>query len=75
MTTKTKNIINVSLAGLVGFIFIGSAMSKFFNSEETIQMAKGTGLSSETFKILGFVELVSVTFYISTNRNNWYAMY
>jgi hypothetical protein len=30
MTTKSNNILHWSLAGVVGFIFIGSAMSKFF---------------------------------------------
>lgn len=64
MTTKTKNIINWSLAGLVGFIFIGSAMSKFFANEETIKMAKGIGLRIETFKILGTVELISALLFL-----------
>lgn len=64
MTTKTKNIINWSLAGLVGFIFIGSAMSKFFGGEETIQMASGIGLSAETFKILGLIEFLSVILFL-----------
>jgi hypothetical protein len=64
MTTKTKNIINWSLAGLVGFIFIGSAMSKFMGSDETIQMAASIGLSAETFKIVGLVELLSVLLFL-----------
>lgn len=64
MTTKTKNIINWSLAGLVGFIFIGSAMSKFFGGEETIQMAKGIGLSAETFNVVGLVEIISVLLFL-----------
>lgn len=64
MTTKTKNIINWSLAGIVGFIFISSAMSKFFGGEETIQMAKGIGLSEETFKVLGLVEMISVLLFL-----------
>lgn len=64
MTTKTKNIINWSLAGLVGFIFIGSAMSKFFGGEETIQMANGIGLSAETFRIIGLIEFLSVILFL-----------
>jgi hypothetical protein len=64
MTTKTKNIINWSLAGLVGFIFIGSAISKFMGSAETIQMAASIGLSAETFKIVGVVELLSVLLFL-----------
>lgn len=64
MTTKTKNIINWSLAALVGFIFIGSAISKFFGAEETVQMASGIGLSLDTFKVIGLVELVSVFLFL-----------
>jgi DoxX-like family len=64
MTTKSKNIINWSLAGIAGFIFIGSSMSKFFAADETVQMAKGIGLGIETFKILGLIELISVLLFI-----------
>ncbi len=64
MTTKTKNIINWSLAGLVSFIFIGSAISKIFGSEETTQMAKGIGLSAQTFKLIGLVEVISVLLFL-----------
>lgn len=64
MTTKAKKIVSWSLAGLVGFIFVGSAMSKFFGGEETIQMAKGIGLTSETFKVLGIIELMSALLFL-----------
>ena len=64
MTTKTKNIINWSLAAVVGFIFIGSAMSKFFGGEETTQMAQGIGLSVDVFKNIGIVELASVILFL-----------
>lgn len=59
MTTKTKTIINWSLAGIVGFIFIGSGLSKILGGEEMQKMANGIGLSAETFKLLGIVELIS----------------
>lgn len=64
MTAKTRNIINWSLAGVVGFVFIGSATGKFLGSAETIQMAKGIGLSAETFRILGIVELLSALLFL-----------
>jgi hypothetical protein len=64
MTTKTKNIINWSLAGIVGFIFIGSVISKLTGSADAIEMAKGIGLDLSTFKIIGLVELVSVILFI-----------
>jgi hypothetical protein len=64
MTQKVKNILNWSLTGLVGFIFIGSALSKFFGGDETVQMAQGIGLDISTFKIIGVVELISITLFI-----------
>ena len=64
MKTSKNNIINWISAGLVGIIFIGSAMSKFLAGEETIQMAQSFGISIETFKILGIIELVSVILFI-----------
>jgi hypothetical protein len=64
MTTKSNNILHWSLAGVVGFIFIGSAMSKFFGGDESMQMAQGIGLSAGTFKLLGLIELISVILFI-----------
>lgn len=64
MKTSKNNIIHWISAGLVGIIFIGSAMSKFLAGEETIQMAQSFGISIETFKILGIIELVSVILFI-----------
>ena len=64
MTTKTKNIINWSLAGIVGFIFIGSAISKLTGGADALEMAKGIGLDASTFKILGVVELLSVILFL-----------
>lgn len=64
MTTKTKGIISWILAGLVGFIFIGSAMSKFFAGADAIEMATQIGLSESTFKVLGAIELVSVLLFL-----------
>lgn len=64
MTTKTKNIINWSLAGIVGFIFIGSASSKLIGGAEALEMAKGIGLDANNFKILGLVEIISVVLFL-----------
>lgn len=64
MSTKTKNIINWILAGLLGFVFIGSAISKFTGSEATVEMAKSIALNAATFKALGFIELVSVLLFL-----------
>ena len=64
MTTKTKNIINWSLAGIVGFIFIGSASSKLIGGAEALEMAKGIGLDANNFKILGLIEIISVVLFL-----------
>jgi hypothetical protein len=64
MTTKTKNIINWSLAGLVGFIFIGSAISKLMGGAEALKMAEGIGLSASAFTTIGIVELISIILFI-----------
>ncbi len=64
MTTKTKNIIHWSLAGVVGFIFLGSAINKFMGGEEALAMAGSIGLDENSFKILGVIELISVLLFI-----------
>lgn len=64
MTVKTKKIIDWSLTGIVGFIFIGSAMSKFFGGDVAIQMAQDIGLNATNYKIIGLIELVSVILFL-----------
>lgn len=64
MATKTKNIINWSAASVVGFIFIGSAVSKFIGGEEALTMAGSIGLDENSFRILGVIELVSVLLFL-----------
>lgn len=64
MTTKTKNIINWVLAGLVGFIFISSAFMKLSGSEEVIQNSAKIGLDANAVRMIGIVELLSVILFI-----------
>jgi len=64
MTTKTKNIIKWSLAGVVGFIFIGSAISKLTGGADALEMANNIGLDAATFKVIGVIELLSVVLFI-----------
>lgn len=64
MTTKTKNIINWILTGLVAFIFIGSAISKFIANDETIVMIQAIGLTPSVYKIIAVVELLSIILFI-----------
>lgn len=60
MSDKTKNIINWVLAGLVAFIFVGSAISKFTANEEALKMASTFGLDSTANYSLGIIELACV---------------
>jgi uncharacterized membrane protein YphA (DoxX/SURF4 family) len=66
MNTKTNNIVQWILAGMLGFVFIGSGISKLLASEETVNMAKSIGLSVNQFKILGIVELLSALLFLFT---------
>lgn len=64
MTEKTKNIISWSLTGVVGFIFMASAMSKLMGGNEALQMAQQIGLTPTSYKIIGVVELISVILFL-----------
>lgn len=64
MSTKTKNIINWVLAGLVAFIFIGSAVSKLTANAEALEAAAKFGLNATTYKILGVIELIAVGLFL-----------
>lgn len=60
MSDKTKKIISWVLAGLVAFIFTGSAISKFTANEEALKMAATFGLDSTANFSLGVIELACV---------------
>jgi DoxX-like family len=64
MTAKTKNIVNWVLAGLVAFIFIASAISKFTADAAMIKQAADNGLDAATMKILGVIEIISVLLFL-----------
>lgn len=64
MSAKTRNIINWVLAGLIAFIFIGSAISKLTANAEALDAAAKFGLSAGTYKILGVIELIAVALFL-----------
>jgi ABC-type Na+ efflux pump permease subunit len=64
MTTKTRNIINWVLAGLVTFIFIGSAISKLIVNAEALKMAEGFGLAANNYMLLGVIEIIAVILFL-----------
>lgn len=64
MTQKTRTIINWVLAGLVAFIFIGSAIGKLTADEKGLADAAKFGLTGSTYTILGIIELVAVALWL-----------
>jgi hypothetical protein len=64
MTNKTKKIVDIALAGLVAFIFIGSAISKLTANEEALAAAAKMGLSATTYTVLAIIELAAVALFL-----------
>jgi hypothetical protein len=64
MNTKSKQIIYWVLTGLVAFIFLGSAASKFTANAEAIKMASNFGLDAKTYTLIGIVEVVCILLFI-----------
>lgn len=64
MTTKTRNIINWVLAGLVAFIFVGSALNKFTANEKELAQAATFGLNAKTYNVLGIIELIAMALFL-----------
>ena len=61
---KSKKITQWVLTGLVGFIFLGSAVGKFTANEEALKMAAGFGLDAGTYTLLGILEVICVILFI-----------
>jgi hypothetical protein len=64
MTTKSKSIINWVLAGLVAFIFLGSAMGKFTADAKALEDFAKTGLNASKLSTLGIIELICVVLWL-----------
>jgi len=64
MTAKTKKSINWVLAGLVAFIFIGSAIGKLTANAEALEGAAKFGLSASAYTFLGIIELIAVALFL-----------
>ncbi len=64
MSEKTKKIIYWVLTGLVAFIFLGSAVGKFTADQKALEMAASMGLDANTFKMLGFIEILCLVLFI-----------
>ena len=64
MKEKTRKIVYWVLTGIVGLLFIASAMGKLFGSPDAVKMAEGFGLTAQTNMMLGIVELISVILFV-----------
>lgn len=60
MTTKTKQIIEWILVGLVAFIFLGSAFGKFTAPPKSMEVI---GVSDNAMMILAIIEVVAVALF------------
>lgn len=57
MNSKTRNIINWGLSGVLAFVFVGSGLFKLSGSSGTIEMAKSLG-GTVNLVTLGVLELL-----------------
>ncbi len=64
MSEKTTKIIYWSLTGLIAFVFVGSAMGKLTADAKALEMAASMGLDANTYKMLGFIEIISVLLFV-----------
>lgn len=64
MSTKTRNIIGWILTGLLAALFLFSAFMKIAGSEEVVKGAAAMGLSTETLRMIGIVEILSVVLFV-----------
>jgi DoxX-like family len=64
MTQKTRTIINWVLAGLVAFIFIGSAVGKLTADAKGLADSAAMGLSASTMTALAIIELLSIGLFL-----------
>jgi uncharacterized membrane protein YphA (DoxX/SURF4 family) len=64
MNSKTRNIIEWVLTGIVAFIFIGSGFSKITADAEGLKGATAIGVDATSFRFLGVIELIASALFI-----------
>jgi ABC-type Na+ efflux pump permease subunit len=64
MSPKVKTIIGWTLTGLIVLVFIKSMSMKLLGSPEAIKHSLALGLSAQTQKVLGILELLSVILFV-----------
>ncbi|QQL49656.1 DoxX family protein [Mucilaginibacter ginkgonis] len=60
MNLKTKKITGWVLTAIISFMLTASASDKIIGSEHALVMTKSFGISAETYRILGLIEISSV---------------
>jgi hypothetical protein len=64
MSPKVKTIIGWTLTGLIVLVFIKSMSMKLIGSPEAVKHSLALGLSAQTQKFLGILELLSVILFV-----------
>lgn len=64
MSPKVKNITGWIVSGAVSLALAGSALDKIILSQHAIQMGTSFGLSPETYRLLGVIEILSVILFV-----------
>jgi hypothetical protein len=64
MRQKTKNIIGWALTALVALVFIASAFMKLTGGEELANNAASMGLTANSIKLIGVIELLCIIVFI-----------
>jgi len=64
MSPKTRNIIGWILTSLIAIVFLMSAFMKLTGSEAAIKGAAALGLTADTLRIVGIIEVLSILLFI-----------
>jgi hypothetical protein len=64
MSAKTRNIVGWTLAILNLLLLAASAADKIIGSQHALTMGASFGLSAETYRTLGIIELVSSVLFV-----------
>jgi hypothetical protein len=64
MSTKAKKIVGWILSTIVALALAASALDKIILSQHAIQMGTSFGLTPETYRMLGMIELASAILFI-----------
>lgn len=64
MSPKTRNILGWVLTILIAGFLLFSASGKFLTNEETQSMMAGLGITPETARMIGIIEIISTLLFV-----------